>query len=84
MGIIDPCVSGVNEIKSLPNGIIRITCNTNESIELIEKEINEKEGENYILNETESGAKRRVKVLGMSKKYESEELKEKIKKTTFE
>lgn len=81
MGMIDPCNSGVNQIKMLSNGTVMITCNDNEAVELIEKEVKEKEGENYIISEMESSdRKKRLKVMGMSKKYETEELEQLIKK----
>lgn len=80
MTVLDPTVSGINEIKSLSNGGVLLKCNTNEEVALIEQQLKEKEGENYTMKEANNGGRNRVKVVGMTKKYENEELALLIKK----
>lgn len=79
MDMIDPTTCGINQIKTLSDGSVLLKCKTNEAIERIEKQVNEKEGENYIIKETDGGERSRVKVVGMSKQYETEELNAIIK-----
>lgn len=80
MAVVDPTVSGVNEIKTLSNGSVRITCKTNEAIELIQQQLEEKEGENYSMIESKREQKSKVKLVGMTRNYSSEELAANIRK----
>lgn len=80
MQVVDPTSSGVNEIKTLSNGCVLLKCKTNEEVERIEKQLNEKEGEHYTTEETNGDVKQQVKIVGMTKKYENEELRALIAK----
>lgn len=73
MKVVDPTASGINAIKTLANGSVLIKCNTNEAMDTIEQQLNEKEGENYTVKESR-GTKAKVKIVGMTKKYSNEEL----------
>lgn len=80
MALVDPTSSGINAIKTLTNGSVLIKCNTNEAVDMIEQQLNETEGENYTVKESNGGAKAKVKIVGMTKKYSNEELTSLIKK----
>lgn len=79
MSVVDPTESGVNGIKTLANGDILIKCNTDKDMALIERQVNETEGENYTVKEVKS-VTTKVKLVGMTKKYSNEELKSLIQK----
>lgn len=80
MSVVDPTASSIKEIKTLSNGSVLIRCKTNEAVEVIEKQVKEKEGENYSMRETTGGAKMKVKLVGMARKYSNEELTSLIQK----
>lgn len=80
MTAVDPTVSGISELKSLSNGSVMIRCKTNEAMALIEKQVKEKEGENYIMSESKRRESTKVKLVGMTKKYSNEELTSLIRK----
>lgn len=74
MRMFDPTASGINQIQTLSNGSVLLKCKTNEAVEQIEKKVQEEEGENFVTKERDCIERNRVKLTGMSKRYEPEQL----------
>lgn len=78
--VVNPDEAGVNGIKSLSNGAVLIQCKTNEAMAEIERKVKQHDPENYTLKENANASTNNIKIVGMTKKYEEQELSEIIKK----
>lgn len=65
---------GVSDIKTLPNGAVLIQCRTKDGLSEIENRVKQHDAENYTTKEKKSMNCGKIKIVGMTKKREENEL----------
>lgn len=72
--VVNATEVGVSGVKSLSNGAVLIQCKTDEGIDAIEQKVKEHDNENYTTKEKSNTNNGKMKIVGMTKKYDEQEL----------